>query len=183
MWAHGLTLLVLGLTALSVVAVLRARSVERRLSAADAAMDDNPHRALALLDSLDADRLCGRAQQAKYALLYTQAQDKNYIDETNDSLICVASDYYESRGSVRDRFRSLYYRGRICVNRGEYSRAMIAFMEAELLLRDLHDDYLAGLLYVQMGNIYKWYYDYPKALKAYRTAYACYLNTNRELHQ
>lgn len=183
LWAHGLALLVLGLTALSVVAALRARAVERQLSAADAAMSDNPRRALALLDSLDADCLCGRAQQAKYALLYTQAQDKNYIDETNDSLIRVASEYYESRGSVRDRFRALYYRGRICVNRGEYSRAMIAFMEAELLVRDLHDDYLAGLLYVQMGNIYKWYYDYPKALKAYRTAYACYLNTNRELHQ
>lgn len=175
--------LALVLSTLSLAAALRARGVERLLLAADAEMDRDPRQALALLDSLDAERLCGRAQRAKYALLYTQAQDKNYIDETDDSLIRVASDYYESRGSVRDRFRMLYYRGRICVNRGDLSRAMIAFMEAEQLIRDVNDPYLAGLLYVQMGNIYKRYYDYHRALKAYRMAYAYYLNTNRELHQ
>ncbi len=182
-WACGVFATVVVLTALAVAAGWRARTTEQLLERADAEMERDPKRALAMLDSLDRDRLCGAAQEAKFALLYTQAQDKNYIDETNDSLIRAAADYFESHGEVRDRFRALYYRGRVHVNRGEYSRAMIAFMEAEMLVGELDDCYLAGLLYVQMGNIYKRYYDYPKALDAYRTAYAYYLNTDRELHQ
>lgn len=182
-WACVLSVGVVLLTALSFAAGWRARTTQRWLEEVDAEMDRDPRRALSMLDSLDRDRLCGIAQQAKFALLYTQAQDKNYIDETNDSLIRVASGYFESHGEVRDRFRALYYRGRIQINRGEFSRAMISFMEAERLVRELKDDYLAGLLYAQMGDIYKRYYDYPKALLAYRKAYARYLNTNRERHQ
>lgn len=182
-WACGVFATVVVLTALAVAAGWRARTTEQLLERADAEMERDPKRALAMLDSLDRDRLCGAAQEAKFALLYTQAQDKNYIDETNDSLIRAAADYFESHGEVRDRFRALYYRGRVHVNRGEYSRAMIAFMEAEMLVGELDDCYLAGLLYTQIGDIYKRYYDYPKALHAYKKAYAYYLNTNRELHQ
>ena len=82
------------LTALAVAAGWRARTTERLLERADAEMERDPKRALAMLDSLDRDRLCGAAQEAKFALLYTQAQDKNYIDETNDSLIRAAADYF-----------------------------------------------------------------------------------------
>ena len=39
--------------------------------------------------------------RAHYALLYTQAQDKTYRDETNDSLISIAVDYYRHTDDAR----------------------------------------------------------------------------------
>jgi tetratricopeptide (TPR) repeat protein len=36
------------------------------------------------------------------------------------------------------------------------------------------DDYLSGLLYSEMGRIYRLYYDYPKSLEAHRKSAECY---------
>ncbi|MBQ5750256.1 MAG: tetratricopeptide repeat protein, partial [Bacteroidaceae bacterium] len=63
------------------------------LDQAETLMNVAPDTALALLDSIDSHRL-GRADNARYALLRSQALDKNYIDITNDSLISIAVDYY-----------------------------------------------------------------------------------------
>ena len=61
--------------------------------------------AYAVLDSIDGRLfLPGSYQQARYALLYTKAQYKNYIDCDNDSLISLAVDYAEAHGNKKDRF-------------------------------------------------------------------------------
>ena len=64
------------------------------LDQAEALMNAAPDTALALLDSIDSQRL-SRADNARYALLRSQALDKNFIDITNDSLISIAVDYYK----------------------------------------------------------------------------------------
>ncbi|MBR2379241.1 MAG: tetratricopeptide repeat protein, partial [Bacteroidaceae bacterium] len=77
---------------------------------AEAVMDSIPETALALLDSVDSHRLV-RAGNARYALLRIQAQDKNFIDVTNDSLIDIAVDYYtHSRNNLRYRGMAHYYK-------------------------------------------------------------------------
>ena len=88
-----------------------------------------------------------KEHHARYALLYSQALDKNYIDKTNDSLINIAVDYYRQTDEVRSKFLSYYYKGRIHWNAEENPEAMLAFMEAEQLVDALGDDYYAGLLY------------------------------------
>lgn len=169
---------------LSLVIALRYRSMDRLLNRLEASIEEAPQEVWRSLDSLDRGSLYGEEQRARFALLYTQAQDKNYVEARSDSLIRFAVDFYErTGGSPLEKFRALYYLGRVQFNEGEYSRAMLSFMEAEQLVDAVPDDYLLGLLYVQMGNIYKIYYDYPKALKAYETAYAHYLKTDRVAHQ
>ena len=84
-------------------------SLQDTLDKAENFMENHPDSAYSLLQTVDSDALRTRDGRARYALLYTQAQDKNYIDETNDSLISVATNYYQHHGDVRNRFLSLYF--------------------------------------------------------------------------
>ena len=77
---------------------------------------------------------------------------------------------------------SLYYYGRILCNNEDYSSAIIAYTKAETLLEDLNDGYLAGLLYVQVGNIYRAFHEYNKSLEAYKSAYYHYSTVGLEPH-
>lgn len=152
------------------------------LDRADSLMETAPDTAYVLLQSIDAEELVSKSHRAHYALLYTQAQDKNYIDEVNDSLIDIAVDYYCGQDDVRRRFLSLYYKGRVYVNAGDNLNAMLPFSKAELLVSALHDDYYAGLLYSQLGDIYLDYYDFPKGLESFQMAEACYRRAGKDLH-
>ena len=38
----------------------------------------------------------------------------------------------------------------------------------------VEDDYLTGLLYAELGRIYRFYYDFPKSLEVYQKAAECY---------
>lgn len=136
------------------------------LSQVESYIEERPDSALVVLEQIDLSELSGKEEKAKYAVLYTQAKDKNYIDERDLKLISEAKDYYEDLGNVRYKFLSLYYYGRILCNNEDYSSAIIAYTKAETLLEDLNDGYLAGLLYVQVGNIYRAFHEYNKSLEA-----------------
>lgn len=49
--------------------------------------------------------------RAYYALLLTQARDKNYIVQTDDSLIRTAVQYYDSIGDVQMQAKAYYHWG------------------------------------------------------------------------
>lgn len=152
------------------------------LSQIESYIEENPDSALVILEQIDLAELLGKEEKAKYAVLYTQAKDKNYIDERDLKLISEAKDYYEDLGNVRYKFLSLYYYGRILCNNEDYSSAIIAYTKAETLLEDLNDGYLAGLLYVQVGNIYRAFHEYNKSLEAYKSAYYHYSTVGLEPH-
>ena len=135
---------------------------------AEALMNETPDSAWAVLNTLSPDEMGQNRTRALYALLYTQAQDKTYRDETNDSLISVAVDYYRNSDDIRRKFLSFYYKGRVHFNAEDYLNATTCYMEAEQLVNEVGDDYLTGLLYAELGRIYDIYYDYPKSLEAYQ---------------
>ena len=152
------------------------------LKRAEAVMEATPDSAYTLLQNLDTEKLKTREGRARYALLYTQAQDKCYIDETNDSLITTAVNYYRHYGEVRNRFLSIYYKGRVYSNARDYLKAMLAYAEAETLIPEVKDNYYCGLLYSQLGNIYRTYYDFPKSLEAYQKAEKFYRKAKKDFH-
>ena len=59
---------------------------------------------------------------------------------------------------------------------------MIAYMEAEQLVDELEDDYAAGLLYDQMGDIFQEYYDFPKASEYAQRAYTHFERADKPIH-
>lgn len=153
------------------------------LSEAEKVMTEYPDSALKLLQSIpNPEGLTGKAQ-ADYALLYSQALDKNYIDTANDSLIQIAVDYYKDRNDVKAKFYSYYYLGRVYVNGNQYDKATLAFINAEQEVEALSDDYAAGLLYRQMADIYRRYYDFTKALECYQRATGYYEQAGKHQHK
>ena len=159
------------------------KHITEPLHRAEALMNEEPDSAWAVLNTVSPDEMGQNRTRALYALLYTQAQDKTYRDETNDSLISIAVDYYRDTDDVRHKFLSYYYKGRVHFNTKDYLSATTCYMEAEQLADELGDDYLAGLLYAELGRIYNIYYDYPKSLEAYQKAAECYERAGKIRHR
>jgi hypothetical protein len=159
------------------------KPVTDTLHRAEALMNEEPDSAWTLLNTISPDEMGQNRNRALYALLYTQAQDKTYRDETNDSLISVAVDYYRDTDDVRRKFLSYYYKGRVHFTTKDYLGATTCYMEAEQLADEVGDDYLVGLLYAELGRIYNIYYDYPKSLEAYQKAAECYERAGKIRHR
>ena len=178
-----LPILLIFLLALPFTGCQKHYPVADKLSQAEIYMNEEPEAALRVLESIGQPDLHTKEHRARYALLYSQALDKNYIDKTNDSLINIAVDYYKDRDDVRAKFLSYYYLGRIYTNANNLTQATLAYMETEQLVDELDDDYAAGLLYEQIGLIYRSYYDFPKSLQAYQQAIEHYTKANRPFHK
>ena len=84
------------------------------LDRAEVLMQQYPDSALHLLESVDNTKSLSERGRARYAVLLSQAYDKNYIDVTNDSLISIATDYFSERSDDR-RYDMLshYYHARV----------------------------------------------------------------------
>ena len=138
----------------------RDTEVTPMLDRAEAVMDAHPDSALVLLDSVEGSAtlhgLMNESDRARHALLLTQARHKNYIDETSDSLITTAVDYYD-RHSSSEPFRlilSRYYQGVVRSNSRNYASAIISLMKAEALAEHLDQPLWLGRSRVAIGNIY-----------------------------
>lgn len=106
--------------------------VERILRQAETCMEQHPDSALCLLQGIgdkEAASLKGEAQ-AHYALLYTQACDKNRMEMTNDSLIQIAVEHYKDRKQGLKAAQSYFYLGCVYRNTRQDAKAIEAFLEA-----------------------------------------------------
>ena len=155
----------------------------KTMDKAEALMQDNPQKALLLLDSLKQNSIKGNHSNARFALLYSMALDKNYIDVTDDSLICIAEDWYSRKGDVREKFLSYYYKGVVNSNAKKYPEAITAFSQAQKYENQIDDNYLLGLLYNQMGYIYENHYDYKKSLESFSKAHDLYEAAGKTNHK
>ena len=134
-------------------------------------ISEDPERALSVLDSLSSSgELRGRETKARFALLYSMALDKNYIDSIDDSLINIAVDWYKRHGTADEKLKAYYYQGRIYQNAGDKESAMESFVKAEAYVEDAEDDIAAGLLYDAMSNIALEIFDDDSVLKFCRKA-------------
>ncbi len=148
----------------------------------EAFMNESPERALAVLDSIKQIKVKGKAATARFALLYSQALDKNYIDVIDDSLITIAENWYVKKGNIKEKFLAHYYKGVVNLNAEKYPEAITAFSSAQSYEEDINDDYLLGLLYDKIGIVYSSHYDYPKSLKAFEASYDYYKNADKPHH-
>lgn len=69
------------------------------LSRIEAMIEQSPEDALDKLLQIERPKEMPKNQYALWCLLLTQANDKNYITHTSDSLIRIATDYFEKTQS------------------------------------------------------------------------------------
>ena len=125
------------------------------LQEAEARMQERPDSALTILQQVDRTSLKSRYGKARYALLYSQALDKNYVDVDSDSLTVRALNYYQRRGAKRERALAYYYSGRVYENAGNIDSAIIQFTNAEDILATTTDATLQGLTSGALARLYE----------------------------
>lgn len=135
------------------------------LDKADRLMDDNPKAALSLLDSIDSPSLTDDRDRAVYALMYSRALDKNYIDVTDDSLINISIDYYADRNDDLYKEMSYYYLACIKCNSRDYAASMKAASEALRIALAITDDRETARAYELMADLYNATYSASRALR------------------
>jgi len=150
----------------------------RQLEQLAARVNDAPDSVLTVLTAADMPRWGER--RALYALLTVQAQDKSYIDVADDSLIRVATRYYEHKGEPLRRLQAYYYHGRVYANAGLRHEAMAAYTRAQDFVPEVDAPYPEGLLYAQMGVLYGYDYDYKQALDYTEKSLECYEAAGKE---
>ena len=140
-----------------------------RLDEAEALIQNKPDSALTILQQLKSEG--SQAEQAKYALLYSEALDKNHIKATNDSLIRRAWEYYKHHPKdLRRQCKTLYYWGKVKLRTGDKPGALRLYLKVEEKLKDTNEPYYAGLLYSQIGEVYYDQMNYSRAYHYFREA-------------
>lgn len=121
------------------------------LQKAERLMQSRPDSALALLGRYTTRSFSDSADIAAYALLRTQADDKNYIDHTSDSLIKIAVRYYDRHGSKLQQAQAHYYWGRTFQDRGDDVHTAEQFLTASPFAKSVSNDYLLSNIYNNLG--------------------------------
>lgn len=150
------------------------------LVSAEQLMNENPDSAYVLLQSADTLTLTNVADKALYSLLYVQAEDKNYINNTDDSKIRIAVDYYKNGDDKYHEMLSYYYLARIQFNNREYSNSITSLLHAENVAIDLGDDFHLGLIYRQFGDIYSMIYNGIESLNYSQKSYEHFKKSGKE---
>lgn len=140
------------------------------LTRSERLMTEAPDSVLTILNPVSLSDIRAPVLRAKYALLYSQALDKNYIDVDNDSLIRVAVDYFRHHGSFLDKAKAYYYYGVVHYNASDIESAMRSFVQASIYVEKTDDHNLKGLIYTTIGNLYYDQYSYDEAVKMYSKA-------------
>lgn len=124
------------------------------MDSAESIINSNPDSALSLLCDLDSARFVTPGRFARFALLKSIAFDKSYYDQTNDSLINAAVDYYSIRGSSEQKMKAWYYQGVIRFNAGNLPAATVSLERAEQEALFNGDYHYLGLIYRYLTNVF-----------------------------
>ena len=150
---NNIALIILLIAFLS-VACNERQSNNRQLILADSLMQSRSDSALCILQGISMDKFATQADSACYALLLTQARDKNYVVQTDDSLIRYAVVYYDKTNDVRMQAKAHYYWGCVYRDMNRQAEAIREFLIAAPLTEKAKEKRQLGLIYNNIGYIY-----------------------------
>lgn len=139
-------------------------------------MELYPDSALKLLMQIPHPESLLEKQRAEYALLLTQARDKNFLDSLqSDSLIKQAVDYYRKSNNKVKTGKALFYYGKIMAIQGKDSIAARAYFEAQTELENTKEYKTQAFIQEYIGYLNKDRKEYDDAINNFRkSAYYYY---------
>lgn len=123
------------------------------LKTAERLMEISPDSALHILKRIKRMELVKSSDKALYALLMSQALDKNDIKVESDSLISIATDYFDESDPIRAGY-AWFYMARCANNRGNADIQADALLKAQEFAEMVGDNKLKGLVYGEKANLY-----------------------------
>lgn len=136
------------------IACSEQQSDNKQLILVDSLMQSQPDSALNILRGISMENFATQVDSAYYALLLTQARDKNYIVQTDDSLIRYAVAYYDKTNDVRMQAKAHYYWGCVYRDMNRQAEAFREFLIAAPLTERAKEKRQLGLVYNNIGFIY-----------------------------
>ena len=104
-----------------------SHSIDPRLKLAESIMEEHPDSALIILTDIDASKFSHPEDRALYGLLLAHARYKNFIDDTNDSLISASAEYFLNQDDKERSSRALFLKGIIQMNADRLGEAAVSF--------------------------------------------------------
>ena len=123
------------------------------LAKAEAIMYIYPDSALHILQGIQPDNPSNNEQYATWALLMTQAQYKNQIEQS-DSLINIAYSYFINQDNAQRKALALYYKGILCHESHHAEDALSFYLEATTEIEKTNDYQLGFLINSEIGLMY-----------------------------
>ena len=123
------------------------------LAKAEAIMYRYPDSALHILQGIQPDNPSDNEQYATWALLMTQAQYKNQIEQS-DSLINIAYSYFINQDNAQRKALALYYKGILCHESHHAEDALSFYLEATAEIEKTNDYQLGFLINSEIGLMY-----------------------------
>ena len=124
---------------------------------AEKIMSQHPDSVLTLLSTIQDVNDLSEKDRAMYYLLLTEAEDKTYKKHESDSLIAIATEYFDKTDDVKDAPRAQDY----------YLKALQNEME-------ITDYAFLGRLYNSIGMLYTYQEVYEKAVLYQKKALYCF---------
>ena len=123
------------------------------LAKAEAMMYRYPDSALHILQGIQPDIPSENEQYATWALLMTQAQYKNQIEQS-DSLINIAYSYFTKHDNAQRKALALYYKGILRHESHHAEDALSFYLEATTEIEKTNDYQLGFLINSEIGLMY-----------------------------
>lgn len=144
------------------------------LNKAEMYMSEKPDSALSLLDSIIQPEDLSNEQYALWCLLYTQAQDKNWIEHTSDSIINVAVEYFREKNDPHRKAQAYYCQGRVLSEMDASAEALKAYLNAQTFVKQTSDYDLNARICNHLGSLYWENRNDSASLVCYKDAHKIY---------
>ena len=142
------------------------RHADKMMARAESLMEELPDSAMTLLDSIDSKLLRGERRRALHGLLSTQARDKNYIDQTSDSIMAPVTEYFDRTDDRYHRMLAHYYMAKIYYYKNEYPASVLEIEKnLEFLSHDIpNESYWRARMYNDIATMYFDISDYTNSV-------------------
>ena len=122
---------------------------------AESVMFDHPDSALHILEDMPMPSArSDKENHALWCLLTSQAQVKQIIKISSDSLVRIAYDYYKHTDNARRKAMSALYMGDINYNLGNIEEAMQYYLEGKTEVEKTNDYKVGYLIMSSLGKLY-----------------------------
>lgn len=152
----------------------RGKATDAALASAEELMEERPDSAFAVLCAIDSTAIDNAGRRALHGLLMAEARYKNFIDETDDSIIAASAAYFGRKGDDRRLMRARFIQAKIQFNNSDYTHSIVSALKAEKLAKQDSDNLYLARIYEHMGLTYLRNHNVDAQLPYVYKAYECY---------
>lgn len=148
----------------------RTHQINASLLQIEQLMYERPDSAWKILQHMPSISQLRKEEQALHALLFTQAQYKNYIPVKSDSLLRIAEAYYRTSSDSLHKAWTLFYLAQYYRDSDEKEKALSYFQQANIASRNIENNQFKFLLNLHWAGLLTNEDAHEKGIEKYQTA-------------